>query len=397
MRANYLPFGAPNISQREIDAVARVMRSGWIGMGPETIEFEQELAAFTGAPHVVTVNSCTSALFLSLLVHGVGPGSEVLCPSLTWCSTANAARYLGATPVFCDVDPETLCVSAETIRRSLTARTRAVIPVHFGGLTCDVADLRAALPDTVAIVEDAAHAFGGRLPDGRRVGASGDLTCFSFYANKNLSTAEGGAVALFDSTIAHRLRSLRQHGYSADAWTRFNQSNALLLSAPLAELGYKMNYTDLQAAMGRVQLTRQEEFAERRVAIARCYAQALRELDPDIRLQRGVCDAGHARHLFVVLLPVEKLAIDRNVFVRELRTRNIGAAVHYAPLHQMPLYGDTNTECRLPVTEDLAPRLVSLPMSASMSAADAREVIEAFVEVYQTALASRGARRGSRG
>ena len=218
---HYLPFGKPNFSDEEIAAVTRVLRSGWIGMGPETLAFEEELAEYLGAPYVVTVNSCTAASFLALLVLGVGPGDEVICPSLTWCSTANVALYLGAVPVFCDVDPHTLCISPDAIQEKLTARTKAVIVVHYGGLATEVKELQQVIPSSVVLVEDAAHALGARFSDGRPVGSSGNLTCFSFYANKNLSTAEGGAIALFDEAMVERLRSLRQHGMPADAWARF--------------------------------------------------------------------------------------------------------------------------------------------------------------------------------
>ena len=186
----YLAFGKPSFSDREIDAVARVLRSGWVGMGPETLAFESELAAAIGAPHIVTTSSCTSAMLVSLKALGIGPGDEVVCPSLTWCSTANAAIYLGATPVLCDVDPQTLCVHPETVLSVLTPRTRALMVVHFGGLAADVEALRSALPPAVAIVEDAAHAFGSRYADGSAVGASGNPVCFSFYANKTLSTGK---------------------------------------------------------------------------------------------------------------------------------------------------------------------------------------------------------------
>ena len=230
VRPDYLAFGRPDFGEEEIAAVTRVLRSGWIGMGPEVIAFEQELAAYFGAPHVVTVNSCTSALHLALLVNGVGPGDEVIVPSLTWCSTANAALYLGAKPVFCDVTPETLNITPELVLKCLTKRTKAVIAVHFGGLAVDVVSLRAALPPNIVIIEDAAHALGATYPDGRPVGSSGNAVCFSFYANKNLSTAEGGAIALTDPAQAERLRSLRQHGLPIDAWKRFIQPKSMLLS-----------------------------------------------------------------------------------------------------------------------------------------------------------------------
>jgi len=349
-------------------------------MGPETIAFEKELAAFLGAPFAVTVNSCTSALFLSLLLHGVGPGDEVICPSLTWCSTANAALYLGATPVFCDVDPDTLCVTAETVRAKLSPRTRAVTVVHYGGLAAPVREIRSALPAGVAIVEDAAHALGSRFSDGTPVGASGNLTCFSFYANKNLSTGEGGAVALFDEDLAGRLRSLRLHAMPVDAWKRFSTPRALL-KTELSELGYKMNFTDLQASLGRVQLARQAEFSAARLAIARRYAGFLSALDPPARLQKDVLAPGHSRHLFVVQFPGDAPGVARDDLVLLLRARNVGASIHYAPLHRMPLYARGGSQPPLPHTESVCERILTLPFGAAMDGKDADYVIAQLREV----------------
>lgn len=372
IRKDYLAFGKPSFSDEECAAVTAVLRSGWIGMGAETIAFETELAAAVDASHVVTVNSCTSALFLSLVAQGIGPGDEVVCPSLTWCATANAALLLGATPVFCDVDADTMCVTAASIAEKVTSRTKAVMVVHFGGLAADVAAIRAALPAHVAIVEDAAHAFGARFADGRSVGSSGNLTCFSFYANKNLSTGEGGAIALFDDAMAARLRSLRQNGLSSDAWKRFTHPQTALVPG-IVELGYKMNFIDLLATIGRIQLKRQPEFRVRRLAVARSYRDALQEPDLGIGFQTGTLDEKHSRHLFVVTLPVEKMRMSRDDFVLRLRERNVGASIHYAPLHSMPLYHPA-TQPRLPVTEHLCARNVTLPISASMSIEDASYV-----------------------
>ncbi len=371
----YLPFGKPDFGDEEIAAVTRVLRSGWVGMGPETLAFEQELAAALGVPHVVTVNSCTSALFLSLVAAGVGPGDEVIVPSLTWCATANAAKYLGATPVFCDVDRDTLSATPAMVRAKLTPRTKAIVPVHYGGLAAPVDGIRRVVPAHIAIVEDAAHAFGARYENGALVGTSGNLTCFSFYANKNLSTGEGGAIAVDDGHVADRLRSLRQNALPQDAWKRFTEPQSLATFG-LSELGYKMNYTDLQAALGRVQLQRQPAFAARRLAIANRYADELRTLPVPLRAQAGVTDPWHARHLFVVMLPIEAMAGSRNDVLRALRARNIGASIHYAPLHEMPLYGASPHV--LPHTDWLAPRILTLPISASMTLDDARQVVEAL-------------------
>ncbi len=378
LRKDYLPFGKPNFSEEEIDAVARVIRSGWIGMGPETVKFEEELAQFTGAPYLVTVNSCTSALFLALLANGIGPGDEVVVPSLTWCSTANAALYLGATPVFCDVAGDTLSITPELVMERLTPRTKAVMVVHMGGLAVEVAALRKVLPEQVAIIEDAAHGLGSKFADGRPVGSSGNLTCFSFYANKNLSTAEGGAIALFDEDKAARLASLRQHRLTADAWKRFTHPQCALVPG-VEELGYKMNFTDLQASIGRVQLRRQQEFHAIRLDIAKRYCEILPQIHPLLNCQVNLLHPYHARHLFQIILPLEEMTITRNDLLLQLRERNVGASIHYAPLHFMPLYADKRVS--LPRTESVCNRIMTLPISASMTVADADYVLEQLQEL----------------
>lgn len=386
LRKDYLPFGKPSFSDQEIEAVTNVLRAGWVGMGPVTMEFEKELASYVGAPYVVTVNSCTSALFLALkAIHNVGPGDEVICPSFTWCSTANAALYVGAKPVLCDVDPKTLCISPESIRSRVTPRTKAVMVVHFGGYAVDIDAIKAAVPHHVAIIEDAAHAFGARYPNGRMVGTSGNLTCYSFYANKNLSTGEGGAIACYSERIANWLRSLRQHALPIDAWKRFSHAKSILLAAPLEDLGYKMNYTDLQASIGRVQLQRQGDFNQRRKQIAELYYQELSKVNPPLWFQKDCLDSRHARHLFVVGLPVEQMTINRYDYILKLRDRNVGATVHYTPLHSMPLY-QHDPDVVLANTDYISERIVTLPISSSMSLDDARYVVKHVVEVLEQSL-----------
>jgi dTDP-4-amino-4,6-dideoxygalactose transaminase len=248
--------------------------------------------------------------------------------------------------------------------------------VHFGGLAMDVAALRRVLPAGVVIVEDAAHALGARFPDGRPVGASGNLTCFSFYANKNLSTGEGGAIALADPARAEHLGSLRQHALPLDAWRRFTHAQSLLRSHHLSELGFKMNFTDLQASLGRVQLARQAEFEFIRLQIAQHYLDGLKGLRPAVRFQRGCGHPGHARHLFVLQLPLAAMTRSRDEVLLALRARNIGASIHYAPLHLMPLYTGGDRPARLPVTEAVVESIMTLPISASMTVDDADEVVE---------------------
>jgi dTDP-4-amino-4,6-dideoxygalactose transaminase len=385
-RPEFLAFGRPNFGPQEIAAVTRVLESGWVGMGHETIAFEGEIAEFIGAPYVVSVSSCTAALFLSLVALDVERNDEVICPSLTWCSTANAALYLGARPVFCDVDPRTLCITPETVLPHVTPRTKAVMAVHMGGLAVDIAALRSALPARIAIVEDAAHALGAKYADGSMVGSSGNLTCFSFYANKNLSTGEGGALALFDRQAAERVQSLRQHGLSSDAWKRYTHpQNALGMT--IGELGYKMNYTDLQAAIGRVQLRRLPEFAARRRAIADRYRQRLVNAAAPIGFQAGAFCERHARHLLVSFLPTDRMRITRNEVLLTLRRRNIGASVHYAPLHTMGVYGQQGAS--LPHTDRIARQIMTLPISASMTVADADDVVSHLSEILAGATTAR--------
>lgn len=379
IQPNYLAFGTPDFTEAEIDAVARVMRSGWIGMGAETIAFENELASYMGVPEVVSVNSCTSALFLSLLVEGVTTGDEVIVPSLTWCATANAALYLGATPVFCDVDPLTLCATPEMVVARLTEKTKAVIVVHYGGYGMDIMALRKALPTHVPIIEDAAHALGARYPDNSKVGSSGNTVCFSFYANKNLSTADGGAIALADAEKAERLRSLRMSGMPSHAWSRYTKPSTITTGA-LRELGYKMNFTDLQAAIGRVQLTRLEDMATHRLRIARHYQERFKAFGDAICFQHGAFTESHARHLLVGLFDPSTIGITRDALLLALRNRNIGASIHYAPLHTMPLYAATEPG-ELPVTERLAEQIMTLPISAKMSLGDVNYVMDHFEDL----------------
>jgi len=382
MRDSYLPFGRPDLTEAEIDAVARVMRSGWIGMGHEVLAFETELAAYAGAKEAVAVSSCTAALFLALKELGVGPGDEVIVPSYTWCSSANAALYLGARPVFCDIDAETYNVTAATITAKLSPRTKAVVVVHIGGLAAPVEAIAAALPPGLAIVEDAAHAIGAFYANGQPVGSSGNMVCFSFYANKNLTSAEGGAILLNDADAARRLRSWRLHGLDVDAWARFTEPKKLKLSG-LSELGYKMNFTDLQAAIARVQLARLPEMQAKRLLVAQTYARRLAAAPLPLRPQHGLGTTAHAHHLALTHVPFDQLSIDRDGLLVALRAQNLGATIHYAPLHAMPLYGQE--AAGLPVTADLGRNSVSLPMSATMLEDDAHQVADALISILAAA------------
>jgi perosamine synthetase len=381
VRKDYLPFGKPNFSEEEIAAVVNVLRSGWIGMGNEVLAFEKEIAEFVGVKHTITVDSCTSALFLSLLASGVGKGDEVIIPSLTWCSTANAAIYCGAMPVFCDIDEKTLCLTVDNVLQQVTKKTKAVMVVHYGGYALDVTELRNRLPEHIKIIEDAAHAFGSAYPNGKRVGSSGNLTCFSFYANKNLSTGEGGAICLDDDVLADNLKSLRQHGMPVNAWKRFTNPKAMIYSQ-LEQLGYKMNYIDLHACIGRVQLKRFEELQQTRQRIAESYLTHLGLLLPVLHFQSNLASSDHAKHLFVVRLPVDELSLNRDSFLLAMREYNIGASIHYMPLHMMDFYKKYNSAQKLPVSERIFSQIITLPISASMCDQDINDVINSIKMIY---------------
>lgn len=382
VRPQYLAFGTPDFTEAEIEAVARVMRSGWVGMGQETLAFERELAAYVGAPEVISVNSCTSALFLALLGEGVEAGDEVVVPSLTWCASANAALYLGATPVLCDVDAGSMSVTPDTILARLTPRTKAVVVVHYGGYAVDVQALRAALPPQVRIVEDAAHALGAHYPDGTPVGSSGNPVCFSFYANKNLSTAEGGAIALPSGEVCERLRRLRMNGMASNAWSRYVSPRSF--ASTIDELGYKLNFTDLQAAIGRVQLRRLDDMAAVRLRLAAHYRERLIQAGLSVPLQQGVGTAGHALHLLVGVFEPQAIGRTRDDLLFALRERNVGASVHYHPLHAMPLYRSCAPSTGLPVTDWLAERIMTLPISARMSLEEVDYVCEHLFQLMRT-------------
>jgi len=375
----FLPFGVPDFSDGEIEAVTRVMKSGWVGMGPETLAFEKELEKYCNTRNIVTVNSCTSALHLSLIVNNIKRGDEVICPSFTWCSTANVVKYVGAKVIFCDINPHTYCVDIDTIMEKITSKTKAIIPVHMGGLTADIHKIQSEIPESCKIIEDAAHALGSSYNNGESVGSLENLTCFSFYANKNLSTADGGAIAVSNSKIAERLRSLRLHGLSSDAWDRFVNPNKFVTE--MTELGYKMNYTDLQAAIGRIQLARQSEFQKRRFEIAAYYSYKLQKLNKNIKVQQNILDPSHSRHLYLVELPLEDLTKSRDEVISLMRKENIGATIHYKPIHTM-LYYMQYHQATLPITEYIFNRIITLPIGAHMTINDAKDVIDVFEKCY---------------
>ena len=382
VRDSFLSFGAPSIGEAEIAEVVDTLRSGWIGTGPKTLRFEAALADYVGAEHAVSVSSCTAGLFLSLLASGIGPGDEVITTPLTFGATANVIVHVGATPVFADVDPVSLNIDPVAIEAAITPRTRAIIPVHYGGLACDMLAIEAlAERHGLTVVEDAAHAIGSRHR-GRMIGASGNPTCFSFYPNKNITTGEGGAIMTNDAALAERLEVYRLHGLSRHAWQRYSSRRLMLSDVVLP--GYKHNMTDLQAALGIHQLARLEDFLAIREAYAERYDAAFAGM-PGVSLQPRPDDPAdrHALHLYVLILDPAAFTMDRNAIVEALLAENIGAAIHYRAVHTHPYYREAYGYRHedFPVAASLGDHMLSLPLTAGMSPADAADVIEAVRRV----------------
>jgi dTDP-4-amino-4,6-dideoxygalactose transaminase len=377
-------FHRPSIGPEEEREVLDTLRSGWITTGPKTKRFEREFAAYVGASHALAVAHCTGALHLALFALGIGPGDEVITTPFTFTATAEVMSYLGARPVFVDIDPGTFNINPARIEEALESgkhkRVRALLPVHFAGQACDMDRLQAiARQYGLKIVEDAAHAVGSTRPmEGRgsaKIGAIGDLTCFSFYATKNITSAEGGMITTEDPTIAEKIAIASLHGMNRDAWKRYDKSGSWYYE--IHDVGFKYNLSDVHAAIGLAQLKRADDFTRRRGDIARAYNEAFRS-EAALQVPYVEPGVGHAWHLYVLRLRLDRLKIGRNEFVELLRSRGVGTSVHCIPLHTMHFYqrqygyrtGD------FPVTEDVYSRCLSLPIYPAMSDADRDYVIE---------------------
>lgn len=375
-----VPFHVPLLGEEAIRAVTETLESGWITTGPKTKCFEEAFANFLGVGHALAVSSCTAALHLSLEAAGIGEGDEVLVPTLTFAATGEVVTYFKAKPVLVDVDPEHFNLNVEDARRKITPKTKAIIPVHFGGHPCPmdaIGELAAA--HGLTVIEDAAHAIPAKFR-GQNIGTLSPLTAFSFYATKTLTTGEGGMVTTNDDALANRVGLMRLHGMSRDAWKRYTAEGTWRYD--ITEAGYKYNLTDPQAALGLVQLAKCEEMWWRRVEIAEKYDKALGLLEA-YRTPRVAPEVQHAWHLYVILVQPSALSIHRDQVIEELRQRGIGTSVHFIPLHLHPYYqrvwGYRGGE--FPVAEDYFERCISLPIYPGMTNDDVRYVIEALREI----------------
>jgi len=374
VRATYLVFGSPQLLEPEIEEVVATLRSCWIGTGPRVAAFEKAFRDYVGTNHAVAVSSCTAALHLAMVAIGLKPGDEVIVPAMTFAATANAVIHAGGRPVLADVDRRTMCLDAEDVARRVTPRTRAIIPVHFAGRPCDMDALGGvAGRHGLKIIEDCAHAIE-TLYGGRHAGTLGDIGTFSFYVTKNVVTGEGGMATTADPAWAARIKTLALHGMSADAWKRFSDEG--FKHYEVVEPGFKYNMMDLQAALGLQQLRRVEPNLVRREAIWRRYDEAFEELPvflppPEEKSTR------HARHLYTLLLDIDRLRARRDEVLMALHRQNIGTGVHYRSLHLHRYYKETfgYAPGDLPNAEWISDRTLSLPLSPKLTDDDVEDVI----------------------
>ncbi len=387
-----IPFHRPSIDEAEINEVVATLRSGWLTTGPRTKQFEQDFAQYIGRRHAVAVNSCTAALHLALEAIGLKPGQAVVVPTMTFAATAEVVRYLGARPILCDCRTEDFNLDVKDAERRIESAwegdqdVKAIIPVHYGGQIGDVAGVRAlAAKYKLTIIEDAAHccpAFFRETPDSpwQKVGSSAAIACFSFYANKTITTGEGGMACTDDDKIAERMRIMSLHGISRDAWKRYTAEGSWYyeITAP----GFKYNLTDIAAALGLHQLRKADSFHQRRISLAAQYAERLGSVE-EIILPSVHPDRIHSWHLYVIRLKLDRLDIDRAGFVSELQKLGIGVSVHWMPLHMHPYYRKTYGYAPhdLPTACSLYSEILTLPLYPDMSSADVDRVCNSVKDV----------------
>jgi perosamine synthetase len=379
VRAHLLPYGRQTIGDDDVAAVVETLRSDWLTTGPKVVEFEKALAAATGTAHAVAVSTGTAALHAAMYALGIGPEDEVIVTTMTFAASANSAAFLGARPVFADVDPDTLLIDPAKVEVLVTPRTRAVVAVDYAGHPCDYDALESiARKHGLALVDDACHAIGGSYR-GRSVGSLALLNTFSFHPVKHVATGEGGAVTTNDSEIDRRMRLFRNHGITSDFRERALRGD---FAYDMVDLGYNYRLSDIQCALGITQLAKLPASVARRQAIARQYDQAFCR-SPAVRPLAVHPDVSHAYHLYVVRLELDALTADRATIYRALRAEGIGVNVHYVPVHLHPYYqqrfGTGPGLC--PVAEAAYERLLSLPMFPAMTDSDVVDVVEAVEKV----------------
>jgi len=381
MRDTFLPFSTPTIDDDEINEVVDSLKSGWITTGPKVKRFEDAFKAYVGAPYAVPLSSATAGLHLTLLALGIKEGDEIITTPMTFASTVSMIILCGGTPVLADIEPGTLNIDVAEVRKKITPKTRAIIPVHFAGQSCDMDPLFAlAREHNLTIIEDAAHAAGTEYK-GRRIGSLDSISIFSFHPNKNITTGEGGMVCTADETLAEEISLLKFHGMSREAWKRFAASGTP--NYDILMPGFKYNMMDIQAAIGIHQLPKLDRFIDRRTEIAEQYNREFAEVAELALPAYAPYDQRHAWHLYTPLVRIEKLDIDRDQFMNELKKHNIGSGLHYKAIHHHPYYRDHlgYADSDLPVATYASQRILSLPLFPKMTAEDAADVVTAVKAV----------------
>ncbi len=380
--SEFVPFHVPQIGEDEIRSVVEILSSGWLTTGTKAKQFEEDFARYVGSRYAVAVNSCTAALHLALDAIGIQEGDEVIVPTMTFTATAEVVLYFKATPVLVDCLPETFNIDPDSIERAITSKTKAIIPVHFGGQPCDMKPiLEIARRHHLYVIEDAAHALPAKY-FGKKVGTIGDITCFSFYATKTITTGEGGMATTDNPEWASRMKMMSLHGISHDAWKRYTKEGSWYYE--VLRPGFKYNLTDIGAAIGVEQLKKCTAFGAARQRIAMAYDEAFADLS---EVQTPLCKPKieHAWHLYVVQLGLEHLKIDRDQFIEALRENGIGTSVHFIPLHLHPYYRDRfgHRPDDFPSATNAYRRIISLPIYPKMTPANVDQVIDAVKNIAQ--------------
>jgi dTDP-4-amino-4,6-dideoxygalactose transaminase len=381
MRKDFLPPFKPFIGEEEIYEVVDTLKSDWITMGPKTLKFEELFKEHIGSKFAISLNSCTAGLHLSLASLNIGECDEVITTPYTFAATGNVIVHQRAKPVFVDIDKETYNINVDEIENAITDKTKAIIPVHYAGHPCEMDKiLKIAKDYDLYIIEDAAHALGTEYK-GKKIGTIGDTTSFSFYATKNITTGEGGMVTTNNKKIAEKIKILRLHGISRDAWKRYSSEGSWYYE--IIECGYKYNMTDIQASIGIHQLKKVESMRKRREEIAKIYNDEFEHID-ELIIPTTKKYVKHAWHLYPLLIDTKKLNISRNKFIEELKKQNIGSSVHFIPLHLHPFYRKTfgYKKGDFPNAEWVYEREISLPIYPKMTDDDVIDVVSAVKKIF---------------
>ncbi|GJL65249.1 MAG: spore coat protein [Nitrospirales bacterium] len=379
----FLPFHLPSIGEDEIQSVVETLRSGWLTTGLKTKQFEQEFAEWIGVPHALAVNSCTAALHLALEAVGVTDGDEVIVPTMTFAATAEVVSYCRAVPILVDCQPDTLNINVDAMEQAITQKTKAIIPVHFAGHPCEMNRILAiARARNIKVIEDAAHALPSRY-QGRMVGTLGDITCFSFYATKTMTTGEGGMVTTENPEWEERMRILSLHGITRNAVNRYTPEGSWYYEVRYP--GYKYNLTDMASALGIVQLRKCHELRNVRYRYAALYNEGFKDI-PEVSVPCVQTNIEHAWHLYVIQLDLKHLRIGRDEMIRLLKQNGIGTSVHFIPLHLHPYYSSHSAyhRTRFPVANKVFQGIISLPLYPNMTESDVLRVIEVVTKIVQT-------------